>query len=101
VFHAKTISLHLKSGPDGVAHVAYDAALCEPGWVWVAKEGYQARSRYVLNRKLDAQDVSFVARSDGASQLGELRELLAGGFSLEREQFDDLAKRSCVLRCVT
>jgi len=59
------------------------------------------RFRYVLNRKLDAQDVSLVAKSDGASQLGELRELLAGGFSLEREQFDDLAKRSRVLRCVT
>ncbi len=60
----------------------------------VEKQGYESyssgfRSRYVLKRQFSAQEVLRVIKLDGASQERELRELLAGDFQSERNQFTE------------
>src|SRR6266550_3131383 len=90
----KFMYFHLQSDQDGAVHGTYDAALCKPFFVSVEKQGYQSyssgfRAKYVVRCQFSAKELLRVIRLNGDSQQNELRELLAGDFSLESHQFRD------------
>ncbi len=84
--------LNYGSDQNGVVRGMYDAALCAPVSVSVAKDGYVAyssgfRDRYVLERKFSAEEVRHIINMAGPNQLDGLRELLAG----DGQDFEDSA----------
>jgi hypothetical protein len=91
---SKIEPLRLTSDQNGMVHGTYDSKLCTPLLASVDKEGYGSfssgiRSRYVLRRRFDPQEVNRVFNLDGDNQRTELRELLAGDFSTSEGQFRD------------
>jgi hypothetical protein len=94
----RTGTLRLASDQDGRGHGTYDAASCTPLSATVGKEGYGSyssgiRSRYVLRREFDPQEVLRAVTGDGDRQQNHFRELLAGSFSVKEGQFRDTVFR--------
>jgi len=90
----KKAPLRFKSDENGLVHGTYDAALCTPQSASVAKPGYQSyfsgfRSRYVLRKQFDQQEVLRVVELNGADLERELGELLVGISTGELNQFTD------------
>ncbi len=86
--------VNLESGTDGIARGTYDAARCTPTSVSIAKVGYQTyvsgfRPRYVLRSEHSPEDVARIAAMARDEQRRELRELLAGDFSVQWGEFED------------
>jgi hypothetical protein len=87
--------IRTESDEQGIARGTYDAAVCEPESVSVAKEGYEAyssgfRQRYVVRRELNgAAELARVMKLDEADQLDALREILGSNISTAHQTFAD------------